>query len=411
MPLTPESVRRWKFGTTRFRCGYDQQEVDAFLELVEEELVDRDIQAEQVPGTWRIAEARQEADRILSRARGEASIILFTARRQAEQAATDAQDSVAPLQRSIQERRDVAFWPVTERHDELQRPITIAEVAGADPGPLIEEHDQVHRAPVSPPSPGERPGQPATAWHHRPAFMLTFGVVAIMLTVSSVGYRLIQEPQIGPGRAAVAADSRANPLRIAGGHAGGPDAERAAAGSGLSVPAPAPSPVRPPDPGESHGRAHSIPPANAVAFGPHGPGQGDNPHGAWLAIDGQRRTAWHTRRYTTARFGNLYPGTGLLLDMGSTVTITAVRVTLGAATGASFQIRIGNRPMLADLRPAASSAGPGGVVRMTLGRPVHGRYVAVWFTRLPPGPAGTYQAAIHGIGVKALHLTRPAAGG
>ena len=48
MPLTPESVRRWTFGTTRFRCGYDQQEVDAFLELVEEELVDRDIQTEQV---------------------------------------------------------------------------------------------------------------------------------------------------------------------------------------------------------------------------------------------------------------------------------------------------------------------------------------------------------------------------
>ena len=51
MPLTPEGVRRWKFVTTRFRCGYDQQEVDAFLELVEEELVDRDIQTEQVRGT------------------------------------------------------------------------------------------------------------------------------------------------------------------------------------------------------------------------------------------------------------------------------------------------------------------------------------------------------------------------
>ena len=152
-------------------------------------------------------------------------------------------------------------------------------------------------------------------------------------------------------------------------------------------------------------------PVNAVAFGPHGPGQGDNPHGAWLAIDGRRRTAWHTRRYTTARFGGLYPGTGLLLDMGNTVTITAVRVTLGAATGASFQIRIGNQPMLADLRPVASSAGPGGVVRMTLGRPVRGRYVAVWFTRLPPGPAGTYRAAVCGIGVKVLGLMRPAAGG
>ena len=460
MPLTPEGVRTWKFGTTKFRRGYDQQEVDAFLELVEEELVDRDIQTEQVRETrWfdsspelpaepsrqtgtgqvsgpsaaegtmtaaarllqmaeessasTIADARQEADRILSRARGEASTILSAARRQAEQVTTDAQDRAAQLPRSVQERRDVAFRPLTEQRDELQRPITIAEVVGADTGPLIGKHDQIHRAPapVSPPSLDEPPRQPRTAWHHQPAFMLTFGVVAIMLMISSVGYRLIQEPQAGPGRAAVTADSHANPLHIAGEHAGGPDAERAAAGSDPSAPAPASTPVRPPDPGERQGRAHSIAPVNAVAFGPHGPGQGDNPHAAWLAIDGQRRTAWHTRRYTTARFGSLYPGTGLLLDMGNTVTITAVRVTLGAATGASFQIRIGNQPTLADLRPAASSAGPGGVVRMTLGRPVRGRYVAVWFTRLPPGPAETYQAAVYGIGVKALGLMRPAAGG
>ena len=381
MPLTPEGVRTRKFGTTWFRRGYDRQEVDAFLELVEEELVARDIQTEQVrvarwidsgPGlpaeralrtgtglsaadrtmaaaafqlqmaaessAGTIAEARQEAGRILSRARGEASILLGTARRQAE---------------------------------------------------------------LSRPSLDKPPGQSRTAWHHQPAFMLTFGVVAILLTITSVGYRLTQESRIGPGRAAVTADSHASPVHIAGELAGGPGAERAAAGSGMSTPAPAPAPVRPPDPGGRLGRAHSIAPVNAVAFGPHGPGQGDNPHGAWLAIDGQRRTAWHTRRYTTARFGSLDPGTGLLLDMGNTVTITAVRVTLGAATGASLQIRIGNQPMLADLRPAASSAGPGGVVRMTLGRPVRGRYVAVWFTRLPPGPAGTYQAAVCGIGVKA----------
>lgn len=459
MPLTPEGVRTWKFGTTRFRRGYDQQEVDAFLELVEEELVDRDIQTEQVRVTrWfdsspelpaepsrqtgtgqvsgpsaaegamtaaafqlqmaaessasTIAEARQEADRILSRARGEASTLLCTARRQAKQVTTDAHDRAAQLQRSVQEPRDVAFRPLTERRDELQRPITIAEVVGADTGPLIGKHDQIHcaPAPVSPPSLDEPPGQRRTAWHHQPAFMLTFGVVAIMLTISSVGYRLMQEPQSGPGRAAVTADSHANPLHIAE-HAGGPFAERAAAGSDPSALAPAPTPVRPPDPGERQGRAHSIAPVNAVAFGPHGAGQGDNPHGAWLAIDGKRRTAWHTHRYTTARFGSLYPGTGLLLDMGNIVTITAVRVTLGAATGASFQIRIGNQPILADLRPAASSAGPGGVVRMTLGRPVRGRYVAVWFTRLPPGPARTYQAAVYGIGVKALGLMGPAAGG
>ena len=46
--------------------------------------------------------------------------------------------------------------------------------------------------------------------------------------------------------------------------------------------------------------------------------------GAYRAIDASRATAWRTDWYTTARFGNLYPGTGLLLDMGHPVTITGV---------------------------------------------------------------------------------------
>ena len=128
---------------------------------------------------------------------------------------------------------------------------------------------------------------------------------------------------------------------------------------------------------------------------------GDDPRGAWLAIDGHRRTAWHTGRYTTARPGTLRSGTGLLLDMGHPVKITAIRVTLGAAAGASFQIRVGDQAKLADLRAAASSAGPGGIVRMIMPRPATGRYVLVWFTRLPADPGGTYQAAVYGIGVKA----------
>ena len=96
----------------------------------------------------------------------------------------------------------------------------------------------------------------------------------------------------------------------------------------------------------------------------------------------------------------MYPGTGLIVDMGRPVTVTAVRVTLGPAAGTHFQIRVGNQPALAGLAPVAGSAGPGGVVRLTLATPAQGRYVLVWFTRLPPDPAGTYKAAVDGISVK-----------
>ena len=141
--------------------------------------------------------------------------------------------------------------------------------------------------------------------------------------------------------------------------------------------------------------------ASAAAFGANGGmGQGDDPQDARLAIDGQRGTAWHTDWYTTPRFGNLYAGTGLMVDMGRPVTVTAVRVTLGPAAGAHLQIRVGDRPTLAAMPRVARSAGPGGVVRMTLASPARGRYVLVWFTSLPPDPAGTYKAEIYGIGVK-----------
>ena len=38
MPLTPEDVQKKQFSTVRFKEGYDEEEVDAFLDEVEAEL-------------------------------------------------------------------------------------------------------------------------------------------------------------------------------------------------------------------------------------------------------------------------------------------------------------------------------------------------------------------------------------
>jgi hypothetical protein len=162
-----------------------------------------------------------------------------------------------------------------------------------------------------------------------------------------------------------------------------------AAGGVQAAPAPAatPPPAAPP---------RTLTPASAAAFGLSG-GPGDNGDLAPRAVDGNPATAWHTDWYATARFGNLYPGTGLLVDMGRPVTITAARITLGHAHGASFQLRVGTAPALAALRPVARAGGAGGVVRLRLTRPARGRYVLLWFTRLPPGPAGTFQEHVYGL--------------
>ena len=137
-------------------------------------------------------------------------------------------------------------------------------------------------------------------------------------------------------------------------------------------------------------------PVSVTAFGPGG---GDNPQLAHLVLGGHG-AAWRSDWYTSASFGNLYSGTGLLLDMGHPVTITAAQVTLGRAAGASFQIRVGASPTLAGTRAAAQVAGADGVVRLRLDRPAQGRYVVVWFTRLPPDQSGTFQAAVFHISLR-----------
>jgi hypothetical protein len=143
--------------------------------------------------------------------------------------------------------------------------------------------------------------------------------------------------------------------------------------------------------------ARMLTPVRAAAFGPSSAGQGDAPQLAALAIDGNPATAWHTDQSATARLGNLYAGTGLLLGMGRPTTITAARITLGPARGASFQLRVGAAPVRAGLLPVAQAASTGGVVFLPLATPVHGRYLLIWFTSLPPGPAGTFQASVYDV--------------
>ena len=236
--------------------------------------------------------------------------------------------------------------------------------------------------------------------------MLVFGLAAIVIVLGFVGYRIMGSPGTGP--ALSAADGNASPTPAANGAAGHPDAARssratagstpAAAGSAQASPAPPTTGPTPTPAPIQQARPHAMVPASAAAFRPLS--TGDDPQNAYLAIDGARGTAWRTNWYTTAQFGNLYAGTGLLLDMGHPVTVTGIRVTLGAAAGAHFQIRVGDQPHLWALRPVAGWAGPGGIVRLGLSHPARGRYVLVWFTELPQDPAGTYQAAVYGIGVK-----------
>jgi hypothetical protein len=138
-------------------------------------------------------------------------------------------------------------------------------------------------------------------------------------------------------------------------------------------------------------------PVSAAAFGPGGTAQGDNPQNAGLALAGNPAAPWHTNWYTTAQFGNLQAGTGLLLDLGGPVTVTSAQITLGSIPGADIELRAGNIPALADLKTVARATNAGGVVRLWPAGSVRGRYLLIWFTLLPPDSAGTFEASVYSI--------------
>jgi transcriptional regulator with XRE-family HTH domain len=161
-----------------------------------------------------------------------------------------------------------------------------------------------------------------------------------------------------------------------------------------------PSPGHTTSPPSSASPPQVFHPVSAVAFGPSGAGQGDNPQLAQLAIDRPRGTHWETDWYATARFGNLQRGTGLLLDMGHPVTITGAQVTLGPSRGADFQLRAGSAPTRGSLRTVASAANAAGVVHLHTRAPVTARYLLIWFTKLPPNPSGNFQARVYDVKVQ-----------
>ena len=86
--------------------------------------------------------------------------------------------------------------------------------------------------------------------------------------------------------------------------------------------------------------------------------------------------------------------------MGRTVTVSSVRLSLVSRSGADLALRAGSKPVPTWLPQVASASNAGGTVQFRPGAPVHVRYLLLWFTKLPPDGAGTYQASVYKIIVK-----------
>jgi len=262
----------------------------------------------------------------------------------------------------------------------------VAEAVGTDPAPLIEEFDERWRS--SPELTAAEVFQPSIPLRKRERRRVRWTGILAVLVLAVLGFASYKFASgVGETQSAAAVTSQ-HPS-----HSGQPTAAPSvtpsvqastAQASVTATPSASPVPVQ------------ALTPASVAAFGPSG---GDDPQNAALAVSGNPATPWRTDWYTSPSFGNLYDGTGLLLDMGHTVTVSSVRLSLGLP-GADLQLRAGGTPVLADLHPVATSTGAGRTVQFSLTSPAHARYLLIWFTKLPPDNAGTYQASIYRITVR-----------
>jgi hypothetical protein len=138
------------------------------------------------------------------------------------------------------------------------------------------------------------------------------------------------------------------------------------------------------------------------------PGNEDNA-GAPMAIDGDNTTAWHTQFYVgSPLFGGLKAGTGLILDMGKPVSLSKVEITFGPEAGANVAIMVGNNKSVSSAGLASFTKVAkrkhlgGGLQTFTASSAAKGRYVLIWFTKLPPlqGSGNQFEALIYNVVVR-----------
>jgi cytoskeletal protein RodZ len=263
---------------------------------------------------------------------------------------------------------------------------SIAQAVGTDPAPLIGEYDATLRAPEEiTAADALRPTMAITPVRRRRPNWTVLLALALLAAVAFLGYHLAS----GGGHAS-ASTAGFNVGHGRTGHHAPASAGRHSSSPSASA---SPSPSATPSPAV-------LSPVSATAFGPGGTASGDNPSQAAQAIDSSTSTFWPTNWYATDTFAGLQPGTGLLIDLGRTETIDSVQLTLGSSPGADLQMRVGNTPALADLTTVASASNAGGSVPLKPATPAQGRYVLIWFTRLPPDSSGTFQADVYNVSVQ-----------
>ena len=139
-----------------------------------------------------------------------------------------------------------------------------------------------------------------------------------------------------------------------------------------------------------------IVPAAARDFDPRGVDRAEMPELVPNAIDERSDTSWTTDDYFEADLDGK-GGTGLMLDLGDSQPVSAVRLEL-QGSGSSITVLVSPEPFKKVSRwlKLASADGIGTAIDLRSPRPIVGRYVLVWFTQLPMVD-GVYRGGIRDV--------------
>jgi hypothetical protein len=231
--------------------------------------------------------------------------------------------------------------------------------------------------PVTP----KKPPRPGSRW--KLAIIGLIGVYVVLagydlITKSGqLGLRAAAPASSAPRTAVPAASTAPQPAKTSGGPAAAPPTRAA------SQPA-----------------SRQLDVISVTAFGPNGTSDGDNPGLTYRILDLSTDQPWYSQWYATPEFAGLRSGTGLMLDLGTTETVTNLGLTLGSTPGTDLQVRVGSTPSV-DLPTVASASGVGGAVRLGTNS-AKGRYVLIWFTRLPSVGQGHYQVNVYSLSVNGV---------
>jgi len=156
----------------------------------------------------------------------------------------------------------------------------------------------------------------------------------------------------------------------------------------------------------------TLQPVKATGFDPLNSADGGNENTlhAVNAIDKSPQSFWASQWYKSPEFGGLKAGAGLLIEMAKPVMYRSVVVTFGTVPpGSDVKLLVGNsdersQANLSSMKTVASASAASGKVTFRIKSSVKGRFLVIWFTKLPPksGPGNWFMAQVFNVVVRGI---------